>query len=264
MIIQYISSWENIIARKVSSNPEIKSQLIYLYEIDFDYIKYEPLLINRIYEYNSLVDKNEAINKIKSFIKSKEVTIKIKDKKEIESLKKKYIENMTNLYYINYEEKNFKCRFPLKEVYFYYLNKISNSKLAVLKDYEEECQLKSDPLDKNSIALRIPSVIGGYIDLIKTIKDKLSKDNLSDKLKKKISYLLYNCIYDISTIEITYKYLFHNSYINDAKNLNSLFLNESFNEKCFEMIDKNCKLKKLEKVKLKNNLEKIKINYLLF
>ncbi|KAL6589111.1 hypothetical protein U3516DRAFT_922211 [Neocallimastix sp. 'constans'] len=146
-----------------------------------------------------------------------------------------------------------------------YINNFSDSKLFLLKDYENEIQEKTNLTNKESTLFDTPRMIEGYIDLSKLLTRMIENDELSDKEKNKIAYILMECIIDMSLIKIDKFYIVLGNYTEDAKRMETLINEgESIIDKYTNLINKYIKLSLNEQENLKKSLEILEICYVLF
>jgi hypothetical protein len=228
---------------------------------------YEKTFFKRVKEYNSLmkIDKYK-FKEFKSYIKNKEITIKILNKDEIKKRKKKFKKDMTLLYKNKFSFEDGKIYSNRYLIYFIkYINNFSDSKLFLLKDYENEIQEKTNLTNKESTLFDTPRMIEGYIDLSKLLTRMIENDELSDKEKNKIAYILMECIIDMSLIKIDKFYIVLGNYTEDAKRMETLINEgESIIDKYTNLINKYIKLSLNEQENLKKSLEILEICYVLF
>ncbi|ORX89980.1 hypothetical protein LY90DRAFT_710026 [Neocallimastix californiae] len=93
----------------------------------------------------------------------------------------------------------------------------------------------------------------------------IENDELSDKEKNKIAYILMECIIDMSLIKIDTFYIVLGNYTEDAKRMETLINEgESIIDKYTNLINKYIKLSLNEQENLKKSLEILEICYVLF
>jgi len=236
------------------------------------YKVYENKFFKRVKKYNTLMktDKHK-FKEFKSYIKNKEITVKILNKDEIKSRKKKFIKDMNLLFDYNFP-KNICTIKEDKEILKSYLKSfntyieyLSDSKLFLLKEYENEIQEKTNLTNEDSTLFDTPRMIEGYIDFLKFLTKMIENDELSDKAKYKITSILMECIIDMSLIKIDTKYVLSGNYTEDAKRMDTLAdEGESFINKYMNLISKYIKLSLYERENLNKRLEILEVYYVLF
>jgi hypothetical protein len=233
---------------------------------------YEKTFFKRVKEYNTLMKiDNYKFKEYKSYIKNKEITVKILNKDEIKKKKKKFVKDMTLLFNYNFPKDiwilrggkvSYKKYLTIFKVF---IDFFSDSKLFLLKDYENEIQEKTNLTNKESTLFDTPRMIEGYIDLSKLLTRMIENDELSDKEKNKIAYILMECIIDMSLIKIDKFYIVLGNYTEDAKRMETLINEgESIIDKYTNLINKYIKLSLNEQENLKKSLEILEICYVLF
>jgi len=233
---------------------------------------YEKTFFKRVKEYNTLMKiDNYKFKEYKSYIKNKEITVKILNKDEIKKKKKKFVKDMTLLLNYNFPKDiwilrggkvSYKKYLTIFKVF---IDFFSDSKLFLLKDYENEIQEKTNLTNEDSTLFDTPRMIEGYIDFSKFLTRMIENDELSDKEKYKIASILMECIIDMSLIKIDKYYIILGYYTQDAKRMDTLVNEgESFIDKYVNLINKYIKLSLNELEKLKKSLEILEIYYVLF
>jgi len=236
------------------------------------YQAYENTFFKRVKEYNTLIKiDNYKFKEFKSYIKNKEITVKILNKDEIKSRKKKFIKDMTLLFNYNFPKDICPCKDDKECLKYYlksfnnYIELLSDSKLFLLKEYENEIQEKNNFTNEDSILFDTPRMIEGYIDFLKFLTRTIENDELSDKEKCKIATILMDCINDMSLIKIDNKYVLFGYYTEDAKRMDTLVNEgESFIDKYTNLINKYIKLSLYDQENLKKRMETLEVYYVLF
>ncbi|KAG4100720.1 hypothetical protein H8356DRAFT_1385265 [Neocallimastix lanati (nom. inval.)] len=130
---------------------------------------------------------NYKFKEFKSYVKNKEIsTVKILNKNEIKS-RKKNIKDNTLLFNYNFP-KNI-CTSNEDNKFFKMFLKgfnenielLSDSKLFLLKEYENEIQKKKYLENKDSIQFSTSGIVEGNIDFSKFLIRMIENDELSDK-----------------------------------------------------------------------------------
>ncbi|ORX77631.1 hypothetical protein BCR32DRAFT_295499 [Anaeromyces robustus] len=256
----------------------------------------EYIFLERVNTFNSLVNEDDKFKEYKTYLKNKELSVKILDKNEIEDRRKEFVadvllilfahypklEKYTNRNYNdNLKKEDFENPDKMKEninilrektIYTSFFEKfvpkllsISESILTISKDYENHKELKNDIFSEENCILNSPRLIEGYAELLNVVTKKLKENNSSSSDNNiKLVYLLEDILADISRIKITREYVNSDYYPMDSERIENTSNDELFTDKYLNLITKHENITNIKKTNLKIILNQITINYLLF
>ncbi|ORX77282.1 hypothetical protein BCR32DRAFT_283360 [Anaeromyces robustus] len=255
----------------------------------------ENIFLERVYTFNSLVNEDDKFKEFKTYLKNKELSVRILDKNELEDRRKEFVADVLLILFAKYPKvekynnRNYKDNLKKEdfentdnliqnvnilrekticttffEGFVGKLLSISESTLTISKDYENHEELKMDLFSEENCILNSPRLIEGYTELLNAVTKKLKENNNSSGNNDKLVCLLEDILADMCRIKITKEYVNSEYYPIDSERIEKISDDESFTDKYLNLITKHVTTSNIKKTNLKIILDQITINYLLF